>query len=230
DEAKHAHDEAAVWSVNALAVHEMGVIGVKMTVADEKAALGIMPKVAGLACRLHDSAHLQERFEQILTSQSSSGAMHKVRLDRRVPTRWNSDYTCLKSHLRFKEAITSLTAKEELGLEKYALTAAQWKIADDLSAILELFEALTLRFSRADMPLVYEVIPMLEHLEHMMTRVHDAPRELPVVRIAAKAALLMIGKYYALTDDSEVYRIAIAMCPDKKAEWFDKNLDWHPED
>ncbi|KAI6024403.1 hypothetical protein EDC04DRAFT_2933480 [Pisolithus marmoratus] len=229
DEAKEAHNEAAVHSVSARAVHEMGFIGIKMTVADEKAALGVMPK-ARLACRVNDSAHLQEEFEWIVISLSSSGTSNKVWLDQCVPTCWNSDYTCLKSHMCFKKAVMILTAKEELGLEKYALTKAQWNIADDLAAVLELFEELTLWFSSVNVPLVHEVIPMLECLEHMMTRVCDAPCELPVIRIAAKAALLMIGKYYALTDDSEVYRIAIVMCPDRKAEWFDKNPDWHPED
>lgn len=79
-----------------------------------------------------------------------------------------------------------------------------------------------------------------------MTRVCDAAQEPNIIRIAAKATLLMIGKYYALTDDNEVYRIAIggihllfifganelskAMCPEKKVEWFDQNPDWHPED
>ena len=67
---------------------------------------------------------------------------------------------------------------------------------------------------------------------------------------AAKAALMLVRKYYALTDDNEVYWIAIglfhhnsllsaysqvvstvlAMCPDKKIKWFEKNLDWHVED
>ncbi|KAI6045222.1 hypothetical protein EDC04DRAFT_2598822 [Pisolithus marmoratus] len=210
DEAKEAHDEAAVHSVSARAVHEMGVIGIKMTAADEKAALSVMPK-ARLAHRVNDSAHLQEEFERIVISLSSSGTSNKVWLDQHVPTHWNSDYTCLKSHMCFKKAVMILTCQRRI-------------------RIGELFEELTLRFSSANVPLVHEVIPMLECLEHMMTRVRDAPCELPVIRIAAKAALLMIGKYYALTDDSEVYRIAIVMCPDRKAEWFDKNPDWHPED
>ncbi|KIJ11940.1 hypothetical protein PAXINDRAFT_171565 [Paxillus involutus ATCC 200175] len=71
---------------------------------------------------------------------------------------------------------------------------------------------------------------MLERLEHSMSLVRNTTTELPVIRIAAEAALTMIGKYYALTDDNEVYRIAIAMCPDKKVEWFDKNPDWRHED
>ena len=95
--------------------------------------------------------------------------------------------------------------------------------------------------------MIYEVIPMLEQLEHSMTCVREATQEPNIICIAAEAALLMIGKYYALTDENEVYRIAIgrffslidfshglmlpeAMCPEKKVDWFDKNPDWRPED
>ena len=58
-------------------------------------------------------------------------------------------------------------------------------------------------------PLVHEVIPILEAMEHDLAKVRDS-RELPnVIRIAAIAGLLVVSKYYALTDDNEVYCIAI---------------------
>ncbi|KAG2105777.1 uncharacterized protein F5147DRAFT_237247 [Suillus discolor] len=46
----------------------------------------------------------------------------------------------------------------------------------------------------------------------------------------AKAALQIVGKYYALTDDNEVYRITVVMCPDRKPKWFHRNLDWLDDD
>ena len=52
---------------------------------------------------------------------------------------------------------------------------------------------------------------MLEQLEHSMTPVCKAESEPSVVCIAAEAALIMINKYCALTDNNEVYRIAIGM-------------------
>lgn len=63
------------------------------------------------------------------------------------------------------------------------------------------------------MPLIYEVIPMLEKLEHALDCIYNAEDEPPVIRIAAQAALQVVGKYYALTDDNEVYRIAISESP-----------------
>lgn len=57
---------------------------------------------------------------------------------------------------------------------------------------------------------MYEVIPMLEALEDELTNMRDDADLPTVIRIAAIAALLVIGKYYALSDDTEVYRIAIS--------------------
>jgi hypothetical protein len=96
----------------------------------------------------------------------------------------------------------------------------------------QIFSDFTLLFSRAEVPLVHDVVPMMEDLEHSLDSVwNQTHQQLPaVIRIAAKAALHVLGKYYALSDDSEVYRIAIVMCPDKKVQWFESNPDWHPED
>lgn len=52
---------------------------------------------------------------------------------------------------------------------------------------------------------------MLENLEFRFTSVRDAADLPPIIRIAAQAALEVIGKYYARTDDNEVYRISMGM-------------------
>jgi hypothetical protein len=82
-----------------------------------------------------------------------------------------------------------------------------------IQVLFKLFNELTNLFSKANVPLIYEVIPMLEKLEHALDRIYNAKDEPPVVRIAAQAALQVVGKYYALTDDNEVYRIAISKSP-----------------
>lgn len=66
-------------------------------------------------------------------------------------------------------------------------------------------------FSQAEVPLIYKVIPMLEDMEHALENVRNDASLPDVIRVAAHAALLTIGKYYALTDDCEVYRIAMGM-------------------
>ncbi|KAJ7907708.1 hypothetical protein B0H13DRAFT_2332099 [Mycena leptocephala] len=51
-----AHDEAVIRSVRDRAIADMAKRKVKITDAENKTALGLFPKVAGLARRVHDSA------------------------------------------------------------------------------------------------------------------------------------------------------------------------------
>jgi hypothetical protein len=52
---------------------------------------------------------------------------------------------------------------------------------------------------------------MLEALEDQLTNVRNDANLPNVIRVAAIAALEVVGKYYALTDECEVYRIAISV-------------------
>ena len=116
----------------------------------------------------------------------------------------------------------------DYGLEEYNLTSEQWKLAASLTDVLvvctyiwtpdycfqlmyneQIYKQVSGLFSTAEVPLIYKVIPMLEDMEHELKGVRNNVNLADVIRMAAHAALLMIGKYYALTDDSEVYRIAM---------------------
>ncbi|KAJ7441166.1 hypothetical protein B0H11DRAFT_2204860 [Mycena galericulata] len=62
-------------------------------------------QVVGLARRVHDSATLQDKFEKLLKANDDDDYGKKVALDRRVPTRWSSDLTCLAAHILFKTPV-----------------------------------------------------------------------------------------------------------------------------
>jgi hypothetical protein len=68
-------------------------------------------------------------------------------------------------------------------------------------------------FSRAEVPLIVEALPMLDAIEEALVHIRDDEEEdLPnVIRVAAHAALLLLDKYFSLTDECEVYRIAIGI-------------------
>ncbi len=51
---------------------------------------------------------------------------------------------------------------------------------------------------------------MFEGLERELQNLQNDCYVPYMIRIAAQAALIMVGKYYALTDDCEVYRISIS--------------------
>jgi hypothetical protein len=76
------------------------------------------------------------------------------------------------------------------------------------------FNEPTKLFSQSQVPLIADVLPMLDSIEKSMTLVRDDDdSELPnVVRVAAQAVLLLIDKYYSLMKDCELYVIAIGKC------------------
>jgi spore coat polysaccharide biosynthesis predicted glycosyltransferase SpsG len=76
------------------------------------------------------------------------------------------------------------------------------------------FDEPTKLFSQAQVPLIADVLPMLDSIEKSMTLVvDDNESELPdVVRVAARAVLLLIDKYYSLMKECELYVIAIGEC------------------
>ncbi|KAF8237070.1 hypothetical protein L208DRAFT_1249224, partial [Tricholoma matsutake] len=127
---------------------------------------------------------------------------------------WNSDLTCLDAHLYFRSPVEQLTGAAINKLQAYQLSEDQWDLAETLSAVLEVFDGPTKLFSQSQVPLIADVIPMLDSIEQSMTLVHDDKElELPnVVCVAAQATLLLINKYYTLMKDCELYIIAIGKC------------------
>lgn len=153
DEGKAAHDEATVNSVKGQAVEIGRGLGLLLSPGVEKVALGLFPKasplpflihllftdtqVAGLARRVHDSPTLQEKFEKLVDAQTDFDSGQKRTLTRRVPTRWNSDLACLSAHIAFETPVKQLTSDSSNKLKQYALTEDQWKLAKQLSEVLE---------------------------------------------------------------------------------------------
>lgn len=99
--------------------------------------LNPITQVAGLARRVHDSGTLQGKFDKYVEASEMQG--HKTALDRRVPTRWNSDFACLAAHVYFEQPVKLLTSDERLDLKEYALTPDQWALAKELVDVLEVF-------------------------------------------------------------------------------------------
>jgi hypothetical protein len=186
--------------------------------------------VAGLARRIHDGSTLKEKFDKLVQNDENL-AGSKTALDRRVPTRWNSDFSCLDAHVHFKNVIQQLTGVAANKLQAYRLTNPQWEMADELLEVLEvractlefsarnadptnpfleIFDGPTKLFSESQVPIIADAVPMLEKIEASMIQVRDAADELPaVICVAAQATLFLIDKYFLLTDDCELYKIAI---------------------
>jgi hypothetical protein len=75
---------------------------------------------------------------------------------------------------------------------------------------LQLFVGTTKKISKSKTPLVHEVIPIFDVLTRTLDK-HVADVTLPpAIRVAAARGRTMLNKYYSLTDDSIVYRIAMS--------------------
>ncbi|KAJ7157567.1 hypothetical protein C8R43DRAFT_948954 [Mycena crocata] len=212
DTGEQAHDEVVIRSVwdHAIADMKKWTPAVRLSEVENRKALRIFLKVAGLAHRVHDSGStLGTEFPNLVTTDNSLTGERDT-LVRHVPTRWNSDLACAESHQYFCNPIEVLTGQGANKLGSFKLTDAQWLLLKEIIHVLMLFDAPTKPFSKKE------------------TRVVDPAIASPVIRIAAHVLLLVLQKDHSLTDQCEVYRLAIVMCPDKELQWY-KDRGWTDE-
>ncbi|CAE7168274.1 unnamed protein product [Rhizoctonia solani] len=116
-----------------------------------------------------------------------------------------------------------LTSSSQLGLRSYALTDEQWEISAELRDVLEIFQGITDCFSQAEIPLIHNTLPELFTFRTALYDIRDDRLLLnlrPITRVAAEASLATLVRYLNEMLESDVYVVAIAMCPDRKLEWF----------
>ncbi|KAF5311813.1 hypothetical protein D9619_002319 [Psilocybe cf. subviscida] len=219
DEGQVVHNEKVAKTLKEKAIRLMAQKDIVIDPKEETIAQQIFPRVAGLARRVHDSPTTNEKFQELITNSYDPDIRGGPRsLTRRVPTRWNSDLACLESHMYFRDIIEELTSIRSLKLAPYTLSAEQWEIASDVHQVLLLFKGTTELFSKSQVPLIVDVIPMLEQIrEGLIGARDDKDNEVPnVVRVACQAGILLVDKYSTFTADCPVYPISI----DRKLKWF----------
>lgn len=74
----------------------------------------------------------------------------------------------------------------------------------------QVFLVATHKISQSRIPLIHEVIPIFDVLTGALDEFIDNIALPNVVRAAALRGLTMMNKYYELTDDSIVFRIAMS--------------------
>ncbi|KAF8997220.1 hypothetical protein BDQ17DRAFT_1329545 [Cyathus striatus] len=204
-------DDTSMEDDDGHAIHFMRGENIIAPERERKEALLVMPKVSGLARRINDSPTLHEEFDKLVGANS---------------TRWNSDFQCLVSYMYFRKEVEQITAATDNDLTEYQLTPTQWGIVKDLIDALEIFKDATDLFSQKEVPLIMDVLPIFFDIQYSLTGLLEDKKNniQPLLKVAAKAALLMIDKYTLLTTESEVYYIAI----DRKLDWF-KDCEYSEE-
>ncbi|KAJ3963261.1 hypothetical protein EV361DRAFT_813512, partial [Lentinula raphanica] len=127
-------------------------------------------------------------------------------LPRDVSTRWNSTYDMLAAFLAMREPVTEFLDRSRHGLSDFALDDDEWNTIEGLVSVLK--EA-TMFFSTGA-PSVAAIIPAMDILDEVFASgiVNTAILSGPV-RHALSIGKRTLNKYYALTDDSYLYRMAI---------------------
>ncbi|PBK66585.1 hypothetical protein ARMSODRAFT_849275, partial [Armillaria solidipes] len=108
-------------------------------------------------------------------------------------------------------------------LRAFELTWEEWKAAGDLHDILKVLKDATLYFSCAGTPTLATVIPAMDviNMVFAMAAVNNI-KFLAPIHASLLVAKGMLNHYYQLTDDSDVYRIAIVLHPVHKLDYFEQ--------
>ncbi|TFY73221.1 hypothetical protein EWM64_g10791 [Hericium alpestre] len=127
----------------------------------------------------------------------------------------------------YQRTIRALVADDEYDLQQYMMSANEWKIVQQLCDILKVLRDATEFFSQS-VPNLANVIPAMDYIDEQF--VTDAIDEKYSVAIRASLSVVKrtLNRYYNLTDDSHVYRIAMVLHPAYKLKYFHDH-GWEPE-
>jgi hypothetical protein len=71
------------------------------------------------------------------------------------------------------------------------------------------FLRITEIISQSNIPLIHEVIPLIDMVQNMVDNIREDKKIHPVVRSAVQCASKVVDKYYSKTDEAEIYRVAM---------------------
>ncbi|QRV82276.1 AC transposase [Ceratobasidium sp. AG-Ba] len=226
DNAQIAHDQFVLREcTEAALLYGKDVLGLVVNDETRAVAREIITKCGKLAKRVHQSPELKYKLEALVNSLTSTLQTGRRTLARYISTRWNSVCECLESHRELQACVEMLTADAANGLREFRLSDHQWNILDQMVRVLKIFQEVTLLFSQSDQPLLHEVIPVFLRMRRRLEIVReDKAQQLdPLIRVAAHSSLLVLEKYFELFKNSEVYWIALVMCPNYKLQWLCDN-------
>lgn len=91
--------------------------------------------MSALARQIHDGGALKDKFDTIV-QEDEELLGDKRALDRRVTTRWNTDFLCMEAHRHFRGPIELLTGNNLNKLQAYHLSDDHWNLTDTLHDVL----------------------------------------------------------------------------------------------
>ncbi|CAE7097739.1 unnamed protein product [Rhizoctonia solani] len=223
DEGMEVYDAGVVQKAVQDAINKMrSLFGLEIDLDKLKDSQSILPKITGFAHQIHASPTLYAIFKSLVTRFKDMLQTGKEVPTKRVATRWDSDLACALTHIELRLPINAMTTNPSFNMSKYGLDDLQWTLLEDMVACLFAFKRLTLRYSQSCIPLLHEVIPDLLVLKYRLTLMRDDTNHQSniVIRVAAQAALQVLEKYLNRLEESDIYWLAIVLCPWYKLQWF----------
>ncbi|KAE8191504.1 hypothetical protein CF328_g5662, partial [Tilletia controversa] len=174
-------------------------------------------KLAWLASQLRYSPTKRRKFQADCVRMSSPRP-HTLLRD--VATRWDSTHNMLGRGLDLWDGIIAFTERADSPVPK----DKRLKRSDeaDLRKIFELLKPLanaTLKFSSKLSPTISEVIGLFEDIDYHFSALQTSEEDL-VWQEAATRGQLVNAKYYGLTEQADVYVLAILLHPNYRAEYM----------
>ena len=79
-----------------------------------------------------------------------------------------------------------------------------------VSTIEQVFLLATKKISHSCIPLIHKVIPIFDALTSALDEFLDNSALLPAVHAAALQGIIMMNKYYVLTDELSIYHVVMS--------------------
>ena len=117
--------------------------------------------------------------------------------------------------------------QSKLALKKLRLTPQEWELLHQLDPVLKVrslswswlwllidcqpFLKATHWMSQSKVPLLHEVIPLINTLTHKLEDMTTDHSLMPAIRSAAAKGLAILHKYYSKSDKSSIYRCTMSL-------------------
>ncbi|KAJ3834418.1 hypothetical protein F5878DRAFT_518082, partial [Lentinula raphanica] len=151
---------------------------------------------------IHSTTVLLPKWREHVADTKFKGRV----LPRDVATRWNSTYDMMAAFLEMKTEVSEFLDRSSNRLSDFVLSEDEWEAIKDLVSILK--EATT--FFSTHSPSVAAVIPAMDAIDQAFaTGIVNRQVLSTPVRHALSVGKKTLNKYYQLTDDSHIYRMAI---------------------
>ncbi|KAL1937047.1 hypothetical protein VTO73DRAFT_15573 [Trametes versicolor] len=227
EEADGAREAADDVIIEALDLEDLQI---ELTAADIKMPTDALNKILKLSRKVWNSPTIRAELSKLATEADLNSDV----LVRCVKTRWNSVTEVLARALEMRTVLTDLCDMVQFNkargarLRQYILSDEEWTAIAQIYALLDPFLYATKQISASGRALVHQVIPYIDVLTTHVDTFKKDENILPGLRAASQRGRLILDKYYSLTDDSIVYRIAMILHPRYKIQYF-KDQDWQEE-